>query len=87
MIAERRPGVLQRAIIKLEAATPETLKAITHEVGGSISFYGSPELGAQILEFSRDTKNLVDGESFKAAQARFVHALQAELDEMTGGQR
>jgi signal transduction histidine kinase len=83
MISQRRPGVLQRAIIKLEAATPETLKAITHEVGGSISFYGSPELGAQILEFSRETKDLPDDESFKAAQTRFIHALQTELDQKT----
>ena len=81
MIAERRPGVLQRAIDKLVDSSPETIKEVAHEIGGSISFYGSAQLGAHILQYSRDLKDIPDLEEFENTKTEFINALKQELEE------
>lgn len=80
MINERRPAVLQRAIESLNSATPETIKAVTHDVGGAIGFYGSADLSAEILQYSRDLKDIPDSQSFEGVKARFIAALTTELE-------
>ena len=52
IIEERRGDVLERAIASLEAAEFETIKAITHDIGGAIGFYGFEEQSKEILRYS-----------------------------------
>ena len=53
LILDRRGAVLQRAISALEASDATTIKAVAHEVGGAIGFYGFVHEGREIVEFSR----------------------------------
>lgn len=87
MITERRPAVLQRGIDKLRNSSPETIKEVTHEVGGSIGFYGSAPLGAEILGYSRDLKDTPDLNDFEVARARFIGTLTKELEQSAGNHR
>ena len=54
LILDRRGAVLQRAISALEASDATTIKAVAHEVGGAIGFYGFVHEGREIVEFSRN---------------------------------
>lgn len=53
LIASRRVDVLQRSLARLQAANQTNLKALTHEIGGAIGFYGFTDLAPRILDFSR----------------------------------
>jgi two-component sensor histidine kinase len=53
IIQARRGDVLARAIIAIEKSTPENIKAVTHEMGGAIGFYGFEDEGRAIVEYSR----------------------------------
>jgi signal transduction histidine kinase len=53
IIQARRGDVLARAITAIEKSTPENIKAVTHEMGGAIGFYGFEEEGREIVEYSR----------------------------------
>ena len=53
LISSRRAGVLERSIRRLKEAHNEEIKAITHEIGGAIGFYGFESEGVQLLEISR----------------------------------
>jgi signal transduction histidine kinase len=53
LISSRRAGVLERSIRRLKEAHNEDIKAITHEIGGAIGFYGFESEGVQLLEISR----------------------------------
>jgi signal transduction histidine kinase len=53
LIRERRGEVLGRSISSLEGATPLTIEAITHTIGGVIGFYGFENEGVEILQYSR----------------------------------
>ena len=53
LIAARRVGVLERSIARLKGAENKDLKALTHEIGGAIGFYGFESEGQDLLEISR----------------------------------
>lgn len=76
MIAERRGGVLTRAIASLEAATPETIKDITHEVGGAIGFYGFEEQGRELLKYSRFVDPTTSLMQFSSDKDRLLQLLR-----------
>jgi signal transduction histidine kinase len=65
LIKDRRRGVLERALTRLEGAKTEDVKDLTHEIGGAIGFYGYEDLGAKILSFSRRLPK-EDGSNFDA---------------------
>lgn len=52
-ILEKRAEVLERAIIAIRNVETGNLKAICHQMGGTLGTYGLDELGAQVLELSR----------------------------------
>lgn len=52
-ILEKRFDVLERAIIAIRNSEVGDLKAICHQMGGTLGTYGLDELGVQVLEFSR----------------------------------
>lgn len=76
MIAERRGDVLTRAIASLEAATPETIKEITHEVGGAIGFYGFEEQGRELLKYSRVVNPTTSMVQFSSDKNRLLQLLR-----------
>lgn len=87
MIFERRADVLGRAITSLENATPETIKAITHEIGGAIGFYLFEALGKELLNYSR---SLHDAEAplheFTSDKERLLTLMRDEFEKITGGE-
>lgn len=85
LIASRKPAVLGRAIASLEEATPQTIKAITHEIGGAIGFYGFHTQGAELLQYSRSlTTDTPDVASFVKDHVRLISLLRAELNRIKG---
>ena len=54
LIAARRADVLHRSITRLKAVDDSELKALTHEIGGAIGFYGFGSEGKMLLEISRE---------------------------------
>lgn len=76
MIAERRSDVLARAIASLESATPETIKDVTHEVGGAIGFYGFEEQGRELLKYSRFLDPSTSLMQFSADKDRLLQLLR-----------
>jgi hypothetical protein len=82
---DRRNDVLARAISSLEKSTPETIKAISHEVGGAIGFYGFEEIGSQILSYSRSLTEEVALHEFTADKARLLRLMNDELERISGG--
>lgn len=76
MIAERRGDVLARAIASLESATPETIKDVTHEVGGAIGFYGFEEQGRELLKYSRFLDPSTSLMQFSADKDRLLQLLR-----------
>ncbi len=56
VILEKRAEVLKRAIAAIKAAELRELKAVCHEMGGALGIYGLDELGAQVLQLSRDVE-------------------------------
>ncbi len=85
MILERRNGVLARAISSLEKSTPGTIKAVCHEIGGAIGFYGFEEIGSQILSYSRSLGEEAALHEFTADKARLLTLMKAELERISGG--
>lgn len=85
MTLERRTGVLNRAIEALEKATFDEIRAITHEMGGAIGFYGFEAEGQELVEFSR---SLLDGEvgsaTFTSEKSRLLNLLR-QASERIGG--
>jgi signal transduction histidine kinase len=85
MTLERRSAVLTRAIEALEKSTPTDIKAVTHEMGGAIGFYGFEVEGQDLIEFSR---SLPDGEldsaHFTTEKFRLLHLLR-QASERIGG--
>ena len=85
MILNRRNDVLARSIASLEKATPETFKAITHEVGGSVGFYNFEALGKEILFTSRSISGDVPLHEFEEEKARLLQMMRDELEKISGG--
>lgn len=85
MILDRRADVLRRAIAKLEISTPETIKAITHEIGGAIGFYHFEELGREIIDYSRSLKeNGPSTREFTSGKNMLLEAMKSELERISG---
>ena len=76
MIAERRSDVLARAITSLESATQETIKEVTHEIGGAIGFYGFEEQGKELLKYSRFFDPSTSLMQFSADKDRLLQLLK-----------
>ena len=86
LILDRRGDVLRRAIAQFEAATPENVKAITHEIGGAIGFYHFESLGREILEYSRTLHpGKVPAFAFATEKARLLNVMREELNRISGG--
>lgn len=85
MILDRRNDVLARAISSLEKSAPETIKAITHEVGGAIGFYGFEAIGTQILDYSRSLGDEIALHEFTAEKTRLLALMKDELERISGG--
>lgn len=79
LIQDRRGEVLERAIASLEESTPESIEAVTHQIGGAIGFYGFDAIGSEILNYSRSL-NLVE-ESQSSYEERKNHFLQLMYQE------
>lgn len=83
MIFFRRKDVLERAIARLEDATPETLKAVTHDIGGAIGFYSFATLGTEILQSSRALGEQPPAvEDFNLIKARLLHSMTTQLEQI-----
>lgn len=82
LIRERRGDVLNRAIAALEASTPSTLRAITHEIGGSLGFYGYISAGKELIEYSRTLSEdeILGEEDFEESRKRYLHLLKSEQE-------
>ena len=84
LIAARRGLVVSRALTALREASRETLKAVTHSIGGALGFYGFEIEGAEILEFSRDLSEPItmsDDEIF-VRQEELISLLENVLKEL-----
>ncbi|MFM6941657.1 MAG: sensor histidine kinase [Candidatus Planktophila sp.] len=87
LILNRRPAVLGRAIASLEGATPQTIKVVTHDIGGAIGLYGFHTQGTEILQYSRSlTTDTPDLTSFVKDHARLISLLRAELHRIGGSE-
>ncbi len=76
LIQARKGDVLARAIAAIEKSTPENIKAVTHEMGGAIGFYGFEEEGREIVEYSRSLDaNPVSLNQFPADKTRILEIL------------
>ena len=86
MIQERRGDVLARAITALDRATPATMGAVTHEIGGALGFYGFENFGNDLLQFSRThtAENLFTDEDLEISRMDFLVALRAEEEKLRG---
>ncbi|CAN2229974.1 BaeS Signal transduction histidine kinase [Candidatus Nanopelagicaceae bacterium] len=86
MIQERRGDVLARAIAALDSATPETIGAVTHEIGGALGFYGFDDLGHDLTKFSRNhtAENLFSDEDLEKSRLDFMVLLRAEEEKLKG---
>lgn len=81
----RRAEVLSRAIAALEKSTSSDIKAITHEMGGAIGFYGFEEEGQELVEFSRVLPDgEIDADLFASEKARLLQLL-TQASEHIGG--
>jgi hypothetical protein len=65
----------------VENSTPSTLRAVTHEMGGALGFYGFSTASSDLLEFSR---TLSESEAmaqtfFEESQSIFLTQLKREL--------
>jgi signal transduction histidine kinase len=78
LIQARQGDVLARTIAAIEKSTPENIKAVTHEMGGAIGFYGFEEEGREIIEYSRSLDaNPVPLNQFPADKTRILEILYA----------
>jgi signal transduction histidine kinase len=80
LIRDRRSDVLKRAIVAIELATPETIMAITHEMGGALGFYGFSSVGSDLIEYSRTLSRgeIPELEAFEKSKQRLISALKLE---------
>ena len=85
MTLERRLAVLTRAIEALEKSTLVDIKAVAHEMGGAIGFYGFEVEGHELVEFSRSLPDReVDSALFTSEKFRLLHLLR-QASERIGG--
>lgn len=85
LIFDRRGEVLRRAIAQLEHSTPDTIKSVTHEIGGAIGFYHFEKLGRDIVEYSRSLGDTAAPlHEFTADKARLLGEMNEQLKENSG---
>lgn len=86
LILSRRGEVLAHAIASLEESTPESIEAVTHQIGGAIGFYGFDAIGSEILNYSRSL-NLVEESqnSFEERKNHFLKLMNQEKLRINGG--
>jgi signal transduction histidine kinase len=82
LIRVRRGEVLDRAIAAIEASTPSTLCAITHEMGGALGFYGFIGPGKELIDYSRtlSESEILGDEEFEASRRRYLELLKSERE-------
>jgi signal transduction histidine kinase len=82
LIRVRRGEVLDRAIAAIEASTPSTLCAVTHEMGGALGFYGYIGPGKELIEYSRtlSVSEILGDEEFEASRRRYLELLKSERE-------
>ena len=81
LINARRGDVLDRAIAAVEKSTPEDIKAVTHEMGGAIGFYGFEDEGREIVNYSRNLDaNPVPLNQFLEDKTRILGILNSAAD-------
>jgi signal transduction histidine kinase len=82
LIRVRRGEVLDRAIAAIEASTPSTLCAITHEMGGALGFYGYIGPGKELIDYSRtlSESEILGDEEFEASRRRYLELLKSERE-------
>jgi hypothetical protein len=86
LIQARQGDVLARAIGAIEKSTPENIKAVTHEMGGAIGFYGFEEEGREIIEYSRSLDaNPVPLIQFPADKTRILEILYTAANRIKSG--
>ncbi|CAN2230021.1 BaeS Signal transduction histidine kinase [Candidatus Nanopelagicaceae bacterium] len=87
MILQRRGDVLRRSIEQLERATPESIRAVTHEIGGAIGFYQFEKLGREIVDYSRSRGDeVVPLHDFAVEKNRLLQNMKRELERVDGGE-
>lgn len=88
MILDRRRDVLLRAITSLEGATPETIQAIAHEIGGALGFYGFARVGTSLIDYSRtlSSESSPSTEQFLNSHDLYLNELRGELADIEGEQ-
>lgn len=84
LIKDRRRGVLQRALTRLESAKTEDVRDLAHEIGGAIGFYGYEELGAKILTFSRKLASEDNSDFDAIAFGELLSQLRNEISIIDG---
>ena len=88
MILDRRRDVLLRAITSLEGATPKSIQAIAHEIGGALGFYGFVRVGTNLTDYSRTLsgESNPSTEQFLISRDLYLNELRGELADIEGEQ-
>jgi signal transduction histidine kinase len=84
IIQDRRGDVILRSITSLAEATPATMQAVTHTIGGVIGFYGFENEGRQILDYSRSISEEPTEKEFNENKERILQMLKDTSDEIGG---
>jgi two-component system phosphate regulon sensor histidine kinase PhoR len=82
LVAERRVGVLGRAIAALQAAPTANLYAVTHEMAGAVGMYSFISEGEELRDFSHWLKNFPDAtpEAIAIKRNEILTNLQSTFD-------
>ena len=84
LVAERRVGVLGRAIAAVQDAPTANLYAVTHEMAGAIGMYSFISEGEELRDFSHWLKNFPDAtpEAIAIKRNEILTNLQSTFDQV-----
>ena len=84
LVAERRVGVLGRAIAAVQDAPAANLYAVTHEMAGAIGMYSFISEGEELRDFSHWLKNFPDAtpEAIAIKRNEILTNLQSTFDQV-----
>ena len=84
LVAERRVGVLGRAITAVQDAPTANLYAVTHEMAGAIGMYSFISEGEELRDFSHWLKNFPDAtpEAIAIKRNEILTKLQSTFDQV-----
>ena len=84
LVAERRVGVLGRAIAAVQDAPTANLYAVTHEMAGAIGMYSFISEGEELRDFSHWLKNFPDAtpEAIAIKRNEILTKLQSTFDQV-----